>query len=145
LIHEGSFNGRGDENIKKIVIGSRLTTFLTLTATRPVRIILGSDFLFILLLVILAIYAAYYFIVRRGSLEDFGWRTTWWLVPYFGGMWLLSALSPTGLGGNDTLSLVGAMIAVAVFSLAIMTLALKTSMTDEKVRAVAAEIAALTP
>jgi hypothetical protein len=34
---------------------------------------------------------------------------------------------------------------VAVFSLAIMTLALKTSMTDEKVRAVAAEIAALTP
>ncbi len=104
-----------------------------------------ADFLFILLLVIFAIYAAYYFVVRRGSLEDFGWRTTWWLVPYFGGMWLLSALSPTGLGGDGTFSLIGAMIAVVVFSLAIMALALKTSMTDEKVRETAAEVAALTP
>ncbi len=104
-----------------------------------------ADFLFALLLALFVVYAAYYFLVRRGSHEDFGWRTTWWLVPYFGGMWLISAIGPTDLGGYGLLSMLWASIVVAILSLAILALALKTSMSNEEVRRTAAEMAALTP
>ena len=48
-----------------------------------------------------------------------------WLVPYFGGLWLLTWLAPKMLGGHDYLSFVQVMAASAIFSLAIFYLALR--------------------
>jgi hypothetical protein len=50
-----------------------------------------------------------------------------WLVPYFGGMWILSWVGPASMGGTGLLNIYWDMLAIAVLSLIILYIALETS------------------
>ncbi|MGN6668350.1 MAG: APC family permease, partial [Trinickia sp.] len=51
-----------------------------------------NTFLFSLVAIGFVIYALYYHLVLRKSPRDFGWRHIAWLLPWFGGIWILSWL-----------------------------------------------------
>lgn len=89
------------------------------------------DFMFLLLLAVFALYTFYYYAIRRGDGAGMEWQHVWWLVPYFGGMWLLSYLGPTKMGGIGALSIYWDMVVVALFSLFIIWLALKVAVSSQ--------------
>lgn len=103
------------------------------------------DFLFGLLAAILVLHALHHFgRARRRGAGPYAWRTAWWLVPWFGGLWILSATGPTELGGADWLSFAAVMAVSAVFSLAVMALALRVTRSDAEIRETAERLAGLT-
>jgi amino acid transporter len=92
--------------------------------------------LFIMLAAIMAIYALrhmYLYTEGKEPEEDVG--NAAWLVPYFTGMWLLSYLGPTEMGGTGSLDIYYGMSAVAVFSLIILYVALGTGVASARVKA----------
>ncbi|MGD8828377.1 MAG: APC family permease [Gammaproteobacteria bacterium] len=91
------------------------------------------DFLFGLMLALFIVYLFYYHFVRKGRLADFGWSYTWWLVPYFGGLWMLTRLGPAAVQGNGALGFGSDMLIIAVFSLAVLWLALHTALPDREI------------
>lgn len=88
------------------------------------------NFMFILLLILFVVSAAYYTVFRRAQ-GGLHWRSIGWLVPYFFGMWVFSYVGPTKMGGNGWLSVYVDMIVIAIFSLAIMWLALASAVERE--------------
>ncbi len=86
-----------------------------------------NSFLFILVGVGFVLYAVYYHFIVRKPVEHFGWRYIGWLLPWFGGMWVLSALSDIG-GGFGLLGFWPGVAAVAVWSLVVMALALRSAL-----------------
>lgn len=86
-----------------------------------------NSFLFILVAVGFALYALFYHFVARKPAPDFGWRYIAWLLPWFGGMWVLSALSDIG-GGFGVLSFWPGAIAVAIWSLIVIALAMRSAL-----------------
>ena len=90
-------------------------------------------FLFELLAAALVIYLIYR-ALKPGEREVLDWRQALWLIPYFGGMWLLSCLAPQSMGGNGSLTIYTGMLAVAVLSLIILYIALHSSVTAERSR-----------
>ncbi len=58
-----------------------------------------------------------------------------WLIPYFGGLWGLSWLGPTRLGGENFLSFFSGNLLVALWSLVILGLALWNSLDRDHTRA----------
>jgi amino acid transporter len=86
-----------------------------------------NSFLFALIAAGFALYAAQYHFVARRPVEDFGWRYIAWLAPWFGGMWLLSALSDVGDGFRILGFWPGVMV-VAAWSLAIIVLAVRSAL-----------------
>jgi len=92
------------------------------------------NFMFGLLLVLLLCYLVYHYGLRRGMGESLNWAHIWWLFPYFIGLWLLTYLGPAAVGGNGALTLFQGMAAVAVFSLAVLGIALSAAMPREEVR-----------
>ncbi len=75
----------------------------------------ATSFLFCLVAVGFALYALYYYHVAKRPREDFGWRYIAWLLPWFGGMWVLSGLSDVG-GGFGVLGFWTGVALVAVWS-----------------------------
>ena len=90
-----------------------------------------NSFLFGLVAVGFALYALHYHFIAKRSAEDFGWRTIAWLLPWFGGMWVLSGLSGID-GGLGVLSFWPGVIIVAIWSLIVMWLALRSSLPAEE-------------
>lgn len=98
-------------------------------------------FLFGLLGSLFLLYALWYYVVARKPSAEFGWSHAWWVFPYFIGMWVLSYLGPSSLGPQhvslfnvvplDALSLGWDMLAVAVFSLAVLYMALGSALPRE--------------
>ncbi len=86
-----------------------------------------NSFLFILVAVSFALYAVYYHFVARKPVEDFGWRYIAWLVAWFGGMWVLSALGDVG-GGYGVLGFWTGVVIVAIWSLVVIALALRSAL-----------------
>jgi amino acid transporter len=80
------------------------------------------SFLFALLLAGLALYLI--FNSGEGARD---WRHALWLIPYFGGMWLLSLIGPASMGGKGYLDIYWDMLSVAVLSLIILYIALNNS------------------
>ncbi|MGH8371148.1 MAG: APC family permease [Gammaproteobacteria bacterium] len=80
------------------------------------------SFLFALLLAGLALYLI--FNSGEGARD---WQHALWLIPYFGGMWLLSWIGPTSMGGQGYLDIYWDMLSVAVLSLIILYIALNNS------------------
>jgi amino acid transporter len=69
------------------------------------------------------IYLAYQLATRR-SLSHLAWAGGWWLAPYFGGLWLLTAIGPKDLTkGSGLLTDAQASFLLILFSLAIIALA----------------------
>lgn len=92
------------------------------------------NFILMLIVLFVAVHALHFFFVRKGTLSDYNLRSSWWLIPYFGGIWLISRFAPTELGGSNDLSFGGSMAVMAVFSLVILALALRVSQTDEQIK-----------
>lgn len=88
------------------------------------------DFMFLLLLGVCVIYGIYAFGIKREATFAAELPHFWWLAPYFGGLWLLSLIGPTSMGGIGLLSIYADMAVIAVFSLGIMKLALATAVPD---------------
>ncbi|EQD25520.1 MAG: Amino acid permease-associated region [Leptospirillum sp. Group IV 'UBA BS'] len=71
---------------------------------------------------------------REGSLrEEWGLAHSWWVLPYFGGMWVLSELGPGSLGGRGTIPFFADMGLVGLLSLLILRLALRATVPDEEI------------
>lgn len=85
------------------------------------------SFLFAILIAGLALYLI--FNSEEGAHD---WRHALWLIPYFGGMWLLSWIGPTPMGGIGLLNIYWDMLAVAALSLIILYVALNTSVSAER-------------
>jgi amino acid transporter len=86
-----------------------------------------NSFLFLLVGGGFALYAAYHHFIAKKPAEDFGWRYITWLLPWFGGMWLLSALSAIG-GGLGLLAFWPGVVLVAVWSMIVIVLALRSAL-----------------
>jgi len=86
-----------------------------------------NSFLFALIAAGFAIYAAHYHFIVRRPMEDFGWRQFAWLAPWFGGMWVLSALSDVG-GGFRILGFWPGVMMVGAWSLVVIALALRSAL-----------------
>ncbi|MGF7160751.1 amino acid transporter [Rhodoligotrophos appendicifer] len=91
------------------------------------------SFLFALLGIFFTIYMIYFFLIAKGHPDELDWQNALWLLPYFGGMWLISAIGPVDLGGDGTLTFYESMAAVAVLSLVTLVIALKNAVPDTKI------------
>ena len=65
--------------------------------------------------------------------EEWGLSHSWWVLPYFGGMWILSELGPRSLGGRGVLSFFADMGLVALLSLLVLRLALRATVPDSEI------------
>ncbi|NNC22760.1 APC family permease [Salinisphaera sp. USBA-960] len=86
-----------------------------------------NQFLYSLLTGGFIVYALYYHFIAKQPAHEFGWFHIAWLLPWFGGMWILSGLGT--LGGIGVLSFGWALVTIAVWSLIVMLIAVATSLT----------------
>lgn len=91
-------------------------------------------FLFLLLGVFLVLYLLYFFTFGRGEVADLDVKHALWLVPYFAGMYLLSALGPHDLGGHGLLSFPVSSAGVVILSAVVLFLALRSTLPEERMR-----------
>ena len=99
------------------------------------------DFLFGSLLVMFLLYLAYrYLTATSPGRAPLDWNHTWWLLPYFAGLWLLTMLGPSAVGGTGRLTLFQDMGAVALLSLVVLWIALATSIPEDEVKQVLREM-----
>ncbi len=77
-------------------------------------------------------YHLWYFLMRRGSIAEVGWKQAWWLLPYFVGVWAISYLGPRGdMGGIGLYGFFTGMWILAGFSLVILAVALRCGQSSE--------------
>ncbi|GAN81297.1 APC family permease [Acidocella aminolytica] len=89
-----------------------------------------DSFLFILLLVGFLAYAGYFHLVLHKPASEFGWHYIGWLLPWFGGMWVLSALGDVG-GGYGVLGFWPGVVLVGLWSIFIIWLSLRSALPAE--------------
>lgn len=90
-----------------------------------------SDYVFGILGGMFVLYMAYYSFqkyVRIRPVPDLHARHALWLIPYFGGMWVLSLIGPKSLGGLDLVDFMTGSLLTAAWSLIILALALWNSL-----------------
>ena len=90
-----------------------------------------NSYLFLIVAIGFVLYAAYYHLIARNPVEDFGWRNIGWLFAWFGGMWTLSALSDIG-GGFAVLDFWPGVVAVTGWSLVVIVFALRSALPAEE-------------
>lgn len=117
--------------------GAWIITPLAFIASNFIMFWAGYEVVTFLFAILLAAFIVYviYRAVKPGEKDALDWRHALWLLPYFGGMWLLCWVGPKSMGGHDILNIYWDMLAVAVLSLIILWLALKTSVSGERSRA----------
>lgn len=98
-----------------------------------------NSVLFIIMLVGFILYALHYHLVARKPAASFGWRYIAWLLPWFGGMWILSALGDVD-GGAGVLSFWPGVILTAIWSLIVLWIALRTALPPEETVAMMAQL-----
>ncbi|MCB5944568.1 APC family permease [Acidocella sp. KAb 2-4] len=79
------------------------------------------------LLAAFIVYCGWQLATRR-TLGHLHWRGAAWLAPYFGGLWLITDLGP--LQGLGWLGQGGGVVAIALFSLAVLALARRCALPD---------------
>ncbi len=94
-----------------------------------------NSFMFGVLAVGFALYAAYYHFAARKPAEEFGWRYIAWLLPWFGGMWVISALGDID-GGSGVLGFWPCVAAVTIWSVFVVFLALRSALPAEETAAI---------
>lgn len=98
-----------------------------------------DNFMFLVLCIGFIIYAIYYHFVAKNDPKEFGWKGMSWLLPWFGGLWFLSYLSNAG-NGIFLLSFWPGVIAVTIWSLFIIWLAMRLALPAEDTRRVMTEL-----
>ncbi|GAB0116717.1 APC family permease [Acidisoma sp. 7E03] len=91
---------------------------------------LTNTVLMVIVLVGFLAYAGWFHLVARRPAAEFGWREIFWLLPWFGGVWVISALSDIG-GGLGILSFWPGVIVTVVWSLVVIALALRSALVAE--------------
>jgi hypothetical protein len=86
-----------------------------------------------------AVYAFWFHVVHRRPASEFGWREISWLVPWFGGLWVISALSDIG-GGYGILTFWPAVGVTVVWSLIVIYVALRCALVAEDTAAAMARM-----
>lgn len=86
-----------------------------------------NSVLFILVAIGFVIYALYYHFIARMPAREFGWRYISWVLPWFGGLWVFSGLGDIG-GGFGVLSFVPELVLIALWSLFVIWLAMRTTL-----------------
>ncbi len=100
--------------------------------------------LFGMLFALVVVYLIYYFVfTKRATRKPLDWQHTWWLLPYFGGLWLFTKLGPAIVGGNGAMTLFEDMGVIAIFSIVIIWIALSTTVPDDEARQVVSEMVQL--
>jgi amino acid transporter len=92
------------------------------------------QFIFQIVAIIVVVHTAH-FAWRKQPWSSFAAGTAWWLVPYFGGLWLLAWAAPATLGGNGHLGFESMMALSGIFSVAIFYLALHLAQPSAQMRA----------
>jgi len=83
------------------------------------------NYLFGMLLLFLLVAVTWFYVTGRNRGVAFGWKYGWWLIPYFGGIWILTKLGTSEVGGIGIIPFYWDMALVACYSLLILVLALR--------------------
>lgn len=86
-----------------------------------------NEFLFVLLGLCILAAAAYYHYIAKGPLSDFSWKHIGWLLPWFGGLWVISYLGPLS-GGIGLFSFWVGNVVIVLWSLFTLWLALRSAL-----------------
>ena len=98
-----------------------------------------NTYLFGIVALAFILYALYYHFVAGKPVRDFGWRHIAWLLPWFGGMWFLSGISDIGHGAG-VIGFWAGVFLVAVWSLIVIRIALRTALTPVETEAIMARM-----
>jgi len=90
-----------------------------------------NTFLFSLVAIGFALYAMYYHFVVRKPASAFGWKHISWLLPWFGGLWVLSWLGDIG-GGRNVIGFGWDILLVSIWSVVVMALALRCALGQDE-------------
>lgn len=82
------------------------------------------NFLFGLLAILMGVALTWIYGHLKSDTGNLGWRYSWWLFPYFSGMWILTKMGPAIVEGMGLIPLYWDMGMIVIFSLVIMKLAL---------------------
>jgi amino acid transporter len=83
-----------------------------------------------------------YLLSPRDQRPDFDWRAAYWLVPYLGGLTLISFIGARDFHGRGLISFGWDALVVSVFSVVIYVLALNLRLADGRARAYIDELSA---
>jgi amino acid transporter len=86
-----------------------------------------------------AVYAAWFHLIARRPAAAFGWREISWLLPWFGGVLAISALSDIG-GGYGILSFWPAVLVTALWSLVVVVIAQRCALVAEETAGILARM-----
>jgi len=87
-----------------------------------------NSFLFALVAGCFILYALHFHFVAKKPAAAFGWRHIAWLLPWFGGLWILSALGDVGAG---VVGFWAGVVLVAIWSGVVIAFALRTALPPE--------------
>lgn len=77
--------------------------------------------------------------------NDLGFKHFYWVIPYFGGLWILSDLGPQSLGGRGVLPFFPAMGILAAGSLGVLRLALRAGVPEGEIARIMEELREVPP
>lgn len=100
---------------------------------------LTNTVLMVIVVIGFAVYAGWFHLISRRPAAEFGWREIFWLLPWFGGIWIISALSDVG-GGLGILTFWPAVIVTVVWSLIVVVIALRCALVAEDTAAIMAHM-----
>lgn len=93
-----------------------------------------NNFLFLMAAIGFAIYAIHHHFVAHRSASEFGWKHISWLLPWFGGLWILSYLGNIG-GGRNVLPFGWDILVVTVWSLIVLWCAMRCALDKQQTEA----------
>lgn len=89
-----------------------------------------------LLTLFFVVFMLYRLIFAPARIRQMNWKNTWWVLPYLGGLWLITKLgSKSMVGGLGYLRFPFDLIVIAILSLVILFLAVKSAIPLEEMEA----------
>ena len=74
-------------------------------------------------------------LIKRESIAALPWKSTWWVFPYLGGLWILDCIGSKSMtGGLDYLKFPYDVVVVSAFSLLILYMAVNAAVPMEELQ-----------
>lgn len=89
------------------------------------------------------LYLAHYLLVRRLPARGLHLHRAWWIVPWYGGLWLITWLGDPMVNGRGVLAFPWDFAAITLLSLAVIFIAVRTASTNEEILAYMGELGAV--